>query len=202
VGGDFHVTVPAEDAAEIDEGATVAGETIVDVDEELDHERRAFLYPGFYVGVLAKAFALLLMGLLLVTFFPSLRPSAPESSGEVLRDMGIGFVALLATPVAVVLVALTVIGIPIALVVAAVYGLLLFVSTLVVADFAGQRLPIGDERRVFLRTALALLVILFVVEIPFIGGGLHFLVLIFGFGCLVMHLRNLYMARRGAPAVS
>jgi len=203
VGGDFHVTVPAADAVEIDEGATVRGGTMVDIDEEIDHEQRAFLYPGFYVGVLAKALALLLIGLLLVTLFPSLRPPSPESSGDVLRDMGIGFIALLATPVAIVLVALTLIGIPIAIVLAAAYGLMLFLSTLVVADFAGRRLPIGDESRELLRTALALLGILFVVEIPFIGGGLHFLVLIFGLGCLLVHLRNLYIdwrGSRGTPA--
>lgn len=196
VGGDLHVTVPAQDAVEIDDGATIGGETTIEIEKK--HERRAFLYPGFYFKVLAKALAMLLFGLVLVTLFPSLRPTAPESSKEVLRDMGIGFVALIATPVAMLIVALTIIGIPISIVVAMVYGLLLFLSTLVVAYFAGERLPIAGESggRVVLRTGISLLVILFIVEIPFVGGGLHFLVLIFGMGCLVLHLRNLYMRGR------
>lgn len=199
VAGDFHVTVPADDAVEIDDGATVTGETIVDINEEFEHERRAFLYPGFYFGVLAKALAMLLVGLLLITLFPSFRPSAPESSRQVLRDMGIGFVALLAAPVAIVLIAFTVVGIPVALILAAVYALLVFLSTLVVAVFAGQRLPIGDESRELLRTAIALVVILFVVEVPFIGPGLQFLIVIFGLGCLVLHLKDLYTNWRGTP---
>ncbi|MDH3656219.1 MAG: zf-HC2 domain-containing protein [Myxococcales bacterium] len=197
VGGDLHVTVPSQDAVEVDDGATVGGVTIIDIDKK--EERRAFLYPGFYFGVLAKALAMLLMGLVLVTLFPSLRPPAPESSKEVLRDMGLGFVALIATPVVMLIIALTLIGIPVSIVLGVVYAVLLFLSTLVVAYFAAQRLPAADSRRrLVLNTGVSLLVILFVVAIPFVGPGLNFLVHIFGMGCLVVHLRNLYTKSHGS----
>jgi hypothetical protein len=42
------------------------------------------------------------------------------------------------------------------------------------------------------------LVILFVVAIPFVGPGLSFLVHIFGMGCLVVHLKNLYTKSHGS----
>jgi hypothetical protein len=202
VGGDLHVTVPDDGAAEIDDGATVHGETVIDIHEE--KERRAFLYPGFYFGVLAKTLALLIIGLVLITLFPSLRPSAPESSKEVLRDMGIGFVAIVATPVVMLLIAMTVIGIPVSIVLGMVYALLLYASTLVVAYFVAQRFPAEDNRRLVMWTGLSLLVIFFVVEIPLVGAGLCFLISIFGMGCLVVHLRNLYMGSReptGEPEV-
>jgi cytoskeletal protein CcmA (bactofilin family) len=191
VGGDLHVHVPSEDAVEIDDGATVRGETIVDIEEQ--DERRAFLYPGFYFGVLAKALAMLLMGLVLVTLFPALLPPAPESSRDALRNMGFGFVALVATPVVMLIIAVTLIGIPISLLLGVVYAVLLFLSTLVVAYFAAQRLPAADSRRrLVLHTGATLLVLLFVLAIPFVGAGLSFLVHIFGLGCLVVHLWNLY----------
>jgi cytoskeletal protein CcmA (bactofilin family) len=197
VGGDLQVTVPSPDAVEVDDGATLSGETIVDIDEK--EGRRAFLYPGFYFGVLLKALAMLLMGLVLVTLFPSLLPPAPESSKEVLRDMGFGFVALVATPVVMLIIALTVIGIPVSIVLGVVYAVLLFLSTLVVAYFAAQRLPTADSRRrLVLNTGASLLVILFVLAIPFVGTGLSFLVHIFGLGCLVVHLRNVYTASHGS----
>ena len=199
VEGDVHVTVPSEDAVEIDDGATVKGETVVDT--EVEHERRAFMYPGFYFGVLGKALALLLIGVLLVMLFPALRPSAPESSREVLRDMGIGFIVLLAVPVAMFLIAITLIGIPVSVVLGVVYALVFYLSTLVVAYFIAQRLPAPTDRRLILNTGLILLVILFIVEIPFIGGGLNFLVHIFGMGCLVLHLWNLYQASRESTDV-
>jgi hypothetical protein len=198
----LHITAPSQEALEVDDGATVGGETTVDIHEE--HEHRAFVHPGFYFGVLAKTLAMLLIGFVLVTLFPSLRPTAPGSSKEVLRDMGIGFVALIATPVAALIIAFTIIGIPTSIVLGMVYALLLFLSALVVAYFAGARLSFGGEggKGVVLRTGLALLAILFVVEIPFIGGGLHFLVLIFGMGVLVLHLRELYLNRRGPSDAS
>jgi len=196
VGGDLHVHVPSEDAVEVDDGATVSGETIIDIEEQ--EERRAFLHPGFYFGVLAKALAMLLMGLVLVTLFPSLLPPTPESSREVLRDMGLGLVALVATPVVMLIIALTVIGIPVSLVLGTVYAVLIFLSTLVVAYFAAQRLPAPNKRRLVFNTGATLLAILFVVAIPFVGPGLNFLVHIFGMGALVVHLRNAYMNSHGS----
>ena len=47
---------------------------------------------------------------------------------------------------------------------------------------------------------LSLLLIFFVVEIPVVGAGLSFLVHIFGMGCLLVHLRNLYMRSRDSTA--
>jgi hypothetical protein len=195
VGGDFHVTVPDEDAVKIDGGATIAGATSIDIDERTEH--RAFMSLGFYFALFAKALAMVLIGWLLVTIFPKLRPSPPETSGEVLKDMGVGFLALVATPVAIVILLVTIIGIPIAVVLAVIYALLLFLSTLVVADFAGQRLPFGSDTGtgLALRTGVALLAILFITAIPFIGGGLNFLITIFGLGVLLMHLRELYLSR-------
>ena len=196
VGGDLELTVPSQDAVEVDGGATVSGETIVQIEEK--EERRAFLYPGFYFGVLAKALAMLLLGVVLVTLFPSLLPPAPESSNEVLRDMGLGFVALVATPLVIGIVALTLIGIPVSILIGVVYAVLVFLSTLVVAYFAAQRLPAADNRRRALHTGAILLVILFVLAIPFVGAGLSFFVHIFGLGCLVLHLKNLYTQSRGS----
>ncbi len=197
IGGDLHATVTSEDAVEIDDGATIGGETTIDIHEEEEH--RAFMHAGFYFGVLAKTLALLLIGLALVALFPTLRPTAPESSREVLRDMGIGFIVLLATPVAALMIALTLIGIPISLVLAAVYALLLFLSTLVVAYLAAQRFSgATDDRRLVLFTGITLLAILFLVEIPFVGAGLGFLIRIFGLGCLALHLQNLYLDYRSS----
>ena len=196
VGGNLELTVPSEDAVEVDGDAAVSGETIVEIEEK--EEERAFLYPGFYFGVLAKALAMLLMGLVLVTLFPSLLPTAPESSKEVLRDMGFGFLALVATPVLMGIVALTVIGIPVSLLMGVVYAVLLFLSTLVVAYFAAQRLPAANGRRLALNTGAVLLVILLVLAIPFVGAGLCFLVHIFGLGCLVIHIWNLYAKSHGS----
>jgi hypothetical protein len=78
------------------------------------------------------------------------------------------------------------------------YALLLYTSTLVVAYFVAQRLPAPSQPRLVLNTALSLLVILLVVKVPLVGPGVRFLVHLLGVGCLVMHLRDLYVASREA----
>lgn len=76
---------------------------------------------------------------------------------------------------------------------------MLYASTLVVADLAGQRLAVLGRGGQVLRTGFSLLVLLLLMELPFVGPVLHFLVHIFGMGCLVMHWKGLYQAARRSP---
>jgi hypothetical protein len=199
VGGDLALTVPGEDRVHVEQGANVGGATRVEVDPE--HEKRDFLHLGFYLAVLAKGLALLLLGIGAVTLFPRLRPSPPVSSVEALRNMAVGLGVLVLVPLAIVLIAVTVVGIPIAVVLAMSYAVLFYSSTLVVADLAGPL--IAARLHPALRTALCLLALLLLVELPWVGHGLSFLIRIFGMGCLAVHVRQLYAARRlGAPRYS
>jgi hypothetical protein len=199
VGGDLALTVPSEDRVRVEERAKVGGVTRVEVDP--DPERRDFLHLGFYLVVLAKALALLLLGAGMVALFPSLRPSPPASSVEALRNMAIGLGLLVLVPVAIVVIAVTVIGIPISVVLAMSYALLFYTSTVVVAHFAGFLMP--ARLHPVLRTGLGLLALLLLVEIPWVGHGLGFLIRVFGMGCLAVHLQRLDAARRpGAPRYS
>ena len=194
VAGDVRATVPSDDAVKIEEGATVSGETVVEVkdwEEASTMSRRAF-----FALVLGKTLALLLFGLILVMLFPSLRLSAPETSTGTLRSLGIGLAVLVATPVAMMMIAVTLIGIPVSIVLGMAYAVLLYASTLVVAYFVAERLPAGDDRRLFLWTALCLLGLLLVFEIPFLGPILGLFARIFGLGCLVLHLWGLYQGSR------
>jgi hypothetical protein len=199
VGGDLALTVPSEDRVRVEPGATVGGATRVEVDPE--HEKRDFLHLGFYLAVLAKALALLVLGLGAVALFPRLRPSPPASSVEALRNLAIGLGVLVSVPVATVLIGVTVIGIPIAVVLGMIYVVLFYASTLVVAYFAGFLAP--ARLHPVLRTALCLVVISLLVELPWVGDGLNFLIRVFGMGCIAVHLHQLYAARRlGAPRSS
>jgi anti-sigma factor RsiW len=199
VGGDLALTVPSEDRVRVEAGANVGGATRVEVDPE--HEKRDFLHLGFYLVVLAKTLALLLLGAGAVSLFPRLRPSPPVSSVEALRNLAIGVGVLVLVPVVAVVIAVTVIGVPIAVVLGMAYVVLFYTSTLVVAYFAGLLAPL--RLHPLLRTALCLLAISLLVELPWVGDGLNFSIRVFGTGCVAVHLYQLYAARRlGAPRPS
>jgi cytoskeletal protein CcmA (bactofilin family) len=201
VGGDLAVTVPTQDAFRVEPGAKVGGATQIEVDP--GHAERDFLHVGFYLAVLAKALALLLLGLCGVTLFPRLLPGPPQSSVEAFRNMGIGLGVLVLVPFATLVIALTVVGIPIAIVLATTYAVLFYASTLVVAYFAGLRLPAAGHSRLVLRTGLSLVAILLLVELPLVGHGLNVMVHVFGMGYAAVHLKEQYAARRpGATGYS
>jgi hypothetical protein len=123
------------------------------------------------------------------------------SSVEALRNLAIGVGVLVSIPVVAVVIAVTVIGIPVAVVLGMTYVVLFYTSTLVVAYFAGSLAP--PRLHPVLRTALCLLAISLLVELPWVGDGLNFLIRVFGVGCVAVHLYQLYAARRlGAPRSS
>jgi cytoskeletal protein CcmA (bactofilin family) len=105
------------------------------------------------------------------------------------RSLGLGFALLVATPVAVVLLMVTLVGIPLGLAVAALYCVALLVGYLIAALFLGDlgdRLlrrgapPTTGSRLAFLVAALVALALLRL--IPVAGGAVLFLALVLGLG--------------------
>ncbi|MFH1808279.1 MAG: zf-HC2 domain-containing protein [Pseudomonadota bacterium] len=198
VGGDVTVTAPAEDGLEMTAGASLGGEKKVKVEPWSEQKRHPLLTAGYYLGLLLKIVGLLLIGLLVVALVPGAVPKLPVGPGPVLRSMGVGFVTLVATPVAIAFAAITVIGLPLAVLTAVIYGFGIFLSSLVVAYFAVRALLApapGQTTRLLGGTAVALCGILVLTEIPFVGAGLYFLVMILGLGSLVQHGYRAYQAR-------
>lgn len=108
--------------------------------------------------------------------------------------MGIGLGVLIVVPVAALIVGLTVVAIPIAIVALMIYVVLAYASTLVVAYFVSQRVP-ALQNRVISSTMLCLLALLLLVKLPLLGPGLNFLIHILGMGYLVMHLKAVWASR-------
>jgi len=193
VGGDIDIATPNEDFIEVDPNAAIAGELKIEIKQFEEAEQNDFLRGGFYLGILLRTIALLLFGALLVSLFPSLLPTPPRSAPQLLVGIGIGFVVFVATPVAMLVAAVTVVGIPIAILLAMLYTVLLYAAKLTVAYAAASNL-VGDDsgsrRRLFAVTAATLLAIIVIAELPWVGPGLHFLVLLLGLGTLAEHMRR------------
>lgn len=151
-----------------------------------------FLWWVFTVNVFILNF---LLGALLLGFFPRFSDGvANRVASKPLQSGAIGFGTVVILPVALLLIALTVIGIPIT-----IGGLLLF-ALLVWIGLVYGRFAIGvwllsytgvDNRWVALLVGLLVGVILW--QIPVVGGLLNFLIFLLGLGALVS---GLYARRR------
>ena len=159
-----------------------------------------YVRPGFYVWRAIWLAAAFVTGLLVHWLFSSLFATRPLSGLSIVKSLGIGFVALVAVPVAVVLVALTMVGLPLALLALALWLASLYLSSILVGALVGRTLLARGEGGVpsFALTLLVGLAIVTVaVNIPYVGGLLRLLVILLGLGIGVIEAGR---AWRSAPA--
>ncbi len=134
-----------------------------------------------------------LAGTLFLFVFPGFSSRAAQFVGrQPLQSLGVGFAVLVCAPVLGVLLLVTIIGIPLALLLVPLYGLLLFLGWVTSALFLGEKgLELSDRARPFttgwriLAFLLALVLLAILGKLPLVGGWVTFIALLAGIGGLV-----------------
>ena len=146
-------------------------------------------------GALLWLVGLVLAGLVWRLVFPALSRGAEAGLADrPWRSLGIGALVVLATPPAVLLLLVTVIGAPLALAAIAAYALLLLLGYLVTAGALGERLlratgGVNASRgRYALALAVALLALILVGRLPWLGWLVSLAAVMAGIGALVDRL--------------
>lgn len=181
----------------VDEGGTVEG-SVVQTDAEFDPVPTP---PGWVLTVYGFLANFLLGAVLLLVFPAASVGIATRARSEPIYVGAIGLVVLVAVPIVLVLLVLTLIGIPLAIV-----GAILFALSLWIASVYG-RFAVGtwllsytevDNR--WLALLVGLLAVGIVEQVPFFGALIAFLVLLLGLGALALVARGAYRHRRSRPA--
>ncbi|MHB9110214.1 MAG: hypothetical protein ACYDCO_24440 [Armatimonadota bacterium] len=195
IGGDVIAQAGSHTIAE---GAQIQGEERITRTDD----RGGFGVAGWFLWQLLTGLALLVAGLVFVALAPRL---TEETETAMRAKPGVSILAgllifLLALPLFILLL-ITVIGIPLALIWAAVYLAAIYISPIFLAILVGRlvwRRPGGD-------LFLALLIgvgLLFVVRlIPFLGALVTFAAMIWGLGALAVALYDRAQRRRAAAVV-
>jgi cytoskeletal protein CcmA (bactofilin family) len=189
------LTYKGSTEARIAEGAVVNGPITYDRIPERE-ARRARAFPA--VSTLLFALHVFLAGLLVVIFLPRVETSVVEMlRRQPGRSLLAGFVVLVTTPVGALLLAISVLGLPIGLALGALYAMALFGGVLVTAFFVGDA-----EARLFktgpiiTRGQHALLLLAGVLTLALLrsllGGLVVFASLLFGLGALVLTAHHAY----------
>lgn len=184
VGGNVELT--SKNNIDRDSGAVVAGK-VTRTEPKQETKKNGFNWWWLlYVFV-----AMLLTALVLALLFP--RPLHTASDQAVRRPWVVlltGFLASLAAPVVILLLTLTVAGIPLAVLAAMVWMVLLFLSGPLAAYYLGRLILRGSTRPllIMLTGALILLVVYF---IPFLGMIVMLFAVWFGLGMLLQEFFRL-----------
>ncbi|MDS0293063.1 bactofilin family protein [Halogeometricum luteum] len=192
VGGS--VTYDAETFSVAD-GASVAGTVTRD-------ENLATATPvvgdvdGFVVpeGLVAAYWLLvnLVLGAVLLAVAPRFAARVTRVGTErAVRSGGVGLLALVGVPVALVLTLFTVVGIPLSIAGFVLFALVLWVTSVYGAIVVGTwLLSLGEYESRWAALAVGLLLVTLVGFVPFAGGVLQFLVLLVGLGAFALALRG------------
>ena len=134
VGG--RVTYRSGDELIVEPGAQVAGGVRQSADERA---WRRFAHGATIVGGVALSLGLLLLGALLILAMPRFTREAAESIRRLpWQTIGIGLAVLVGVPVMCAILVITLIGIPLAVLLAFFYGALLVLGYLIGAVFLGD----------------------------------------------------------------
>ncbi len=183
-------------APQVPEGAVIAGgvefhergarrrfDGVAPLVHRHDHGIGGFLW---FVGVFATA------ALSLLLFPRFLREAAAGIGRRPWQSLGLGLAILLCVPFMGVVLLITIIGIPLALLLVPLYLLVLFLGWITVAEFVAQRgletLRPGRPATLgwqMLALFLALLALSLVRQVPVAGGLIGFVALLAGIGALV-----------------
>jgi len=158
--------------------------------------------PGLAAVRPLLLFGLIAAGILLYAVFPRYTASAARTlDAAPLKSLGLGAALFFSAPPIILLLVITIIGIPMALIVAALYAVALLAGYLIVAFFVGDRLLrlVGKSnastawRALSLAAALAALWLLR--QIPYAGGVVVLAALLFGVGALTLQAFTQYSDR-------
>ena len=161
---------------------------------------------GAYVIGLLWLFGFLVVGAVIVALLPRLMDDAADVIG--VRPgwsaiVGLGWIILL--PIAVVLVACTIIGLPLALLAAVVYGISLYIGRVTLAIWLGKHV-LGARVRAgrsgtLLSFGIGGVLLLLVGMLPVIGSIALFIATVLGLGALLVRVHTLRTSIAGEAFV-
>lgn len=190
-------------AASIDENAKITGSVIQKMPPEFSEPSVAKVF-GVFAGAylfatLISFISTLVIGLLLIHFYPKYNLEVVSTLRKVpWASLGVGFLALIVTPIILIVLLITVVGIPLALILLALYLISLYVARIFVIFWAGVTIfeRLGNTVHEVWALVIGLVVYFLLTLIPIIGGIVTLFVLLFGLGAALLTKKELYLALR------
>lgn len=198
--GDF--TYASRKELEMEEGATVRGETIILESHREDGEEASRSFSvGWWIW---KTLSTAVVGLVLIALFRRIVPLVTETvSTQAVMGTVLGFGAFLVVPVAAGLAMVLIIGIPLGLLALILYVVALYLAQIPVAVWLGRRLLSlvgGTDPSPYLGIALGVPLLNLLYLIPWLGSLAWLVATWLGLGATILATRNYVQNRNTQPA--
>jgi hypothetical protein len=185
IGRNLNLKVDRPGNARVDSGATIGGRTSINIPPPRPSRYRT---ASFYIWQTIWLAAAFLTGLVLFWLAPFFAGANLETSRSLLIAGGVGFLAVVATPIAAIIAAVTLVGLPLGLITLAVWIIAGYLAKIVLAGFLGRSLLASQGNPhppAPLMLLVGLLPLFVAINLPYIGTLIEFLFVVLGLGMLV-----------------
>jgi cytoskeletal protein CcmA (bactofilin family) len=201
IGGTLTARVSDPDDLRVDAAATLGAQPVVR-SRSGERSPSRYLTASFYVWQAVWLLAAFLTGWLLLWVAPGAVEVELETPATALRTLGIGFLCVVATPVAAIVAGLTLVGLPVALVAVALWMLGIYLAKIPMAVFLGRTIlgPRGSGGGPPLALLVGLLAVFVAVNLPFVGWVVNLALTLIGVGWLFAWALSASRSRSAVPA--
>lgn len=200
IGGALIAEVRHRDDLRIDPAATLASEPLVRLAGGGASPSR-YLTASFYLWQSLWLVAALIAGGLLLWLAPGAATVRLETPSVVLRTLGVGFLCVIAAPVAALVAAMTLVGLPLAIVLLGLWALAIYLAKIPIALFLGRTLlgprGVGGPAPALL---VGLLAVFVAVNLPLVGWIVNLALTLIGVGGLFAWALATYRGSGAATA--
>jgi cytoskeletal protein CcmA (bactofilin family) len=195
--------------ASIQEGAEITGKVtqkepkvsgLKEEDVEKFTQQFGKQAPKIRAGfTLFKFISSLIIGLLLVKLYPNfVKRGMKQLQENPWASLGIGFAFLFLTPIVLILVMITLIGLPLAAVLGFIYGLSIYLAKFLIVLWGGNWLlkKIGNQPSPSWSMVIGLALFHLLILIPLVSFWVKLFTMLFGLGVLVNTCRQTYTLAR------
>jgi cytoskeletal protein CcmA (bactofilin family) len=186
VGGDIIYRTSTQDQLVLGDDVIIQGEIDYQGKPQNFQARNRFQSDRFYLWELLWFVGAFVVGWLLFTLAPSLGRVALGHGKESVKTAGIGFLVLVTVPIVAVIIAITVIGLPLSFITIVAWLTAWYLAKIVLAHLIGRSILAGRSEHSGLVPALfvGLIIVIIAINLPFLGGVLNLLATILGLGLM------------------
>jgi hypothetical protein len=190
-----NLTYTSKNQATVQSGAIIKGTTTLKLPEPTPSILPVL--AGVAVVWQVLAFLMILIIGIIVILIASRRVTSLADSVQARpwQSLGWGAVILIMTPIAAIIVMITVIGLPLGLISLVLYGIALYLAQIPIALLIGrliirQNRELGSKGMMIGALALGLVILFLLRLIPFVGWIVGLLTIVFGLGSLITAYRR------------
>jgi len=161
---------------------------------KMDATKIAGGFVGFAIGVKILSFiSLLLIGFLMIKLYPNFMGQVEDNiSKNFWKAVLTGFLVMIIFPISFIVLLVTVIGIPVAFILAAIYGIYIYLSKIFVIYWLGNKILVNNKSK-YLSFFIASLIYVVLLIVPPISGIIKLIITLIGFGALVLSVKEGYL---------